>query len=79
MQRRIVPIFVVGACLTFGASTAAAAPGSFPEQPGANVQTACMAVTTNPGSGAGGRAGQVISPTAGAITTALVQDACFGP
>jgi len=77
MQRRVVPILVVGACMTFGASTALAAPGAFPEQPGNNPQTACMAVTTNPGTGATGQAGEVISPTAGAITTGLIQDACF--
>jgi hypothetical protein len=82
MQRRVVSILVVGACMTFGASTALADPGApgttFPEQPGTHGQTACAAVTTNPGSGAGGQAGQVISPTAGAILTGLVQDACFG-
>jgi hypothetical protein len=81
MQRRIVPVFVVGACMTFGAGSALAdtgAPGAtFPEQPGTHPQTACVAVTTNPGSGATGQAGQVISPTAGAIVAGLVQDACF--
>lgn len=80
MQRRIVSILVVGACMTFGGSTALAVPGApgttFPEQPGTHPQTACMAVTTNPGSGATGRAGEVISPTAGAIVGGLVQDAC---
>jgi len=82
MQRRIVSILVVGACMTLGASTALADPGppgsTFPEQPGTNPQAACMAVTTNPGSGATGRAGEVISPNAGAIVGGLVQDACFG-
>jgi len=82
MQGRIVPIFVVGACMTFGASAAladAGAPGTtFPEQPGTNPQTACVAVTTNPGSGGTGQAGQVISPTAGAITAGVIQDACVG-
>ena len=82
MQRRIVPVFVVGACMTFGASTALAAPGApgttFPEQPGTHPQAACLAVTTNPGTGLTGRSGEVISPTAGAITLGLIQDACLG-
>jgi hypothetical protein len=66
------------AALAVAAAPAGAAPGaSFPEQPGTHPQTACAAVTTNPGTGASGRAGQVISPTAGAITTGLIQDACF--
>jgi hypothetical protein len=80
MDGRIVSIFVVGASMAFGASTAladAGAPGTtFPEQPGSHAQTACAAVTTNPGSGMTGQAGQVISPTAGAIVGGLVQDAC---
>jgi hypothetical protein len=67
------------AALAAAAAPAGAAPGaSFPEQPGTHPQTACVAVTTNPGTGASGRAGQVISPTAGAITTGLIEDACFG-
>jgi len=67
------------AALAVAAAPAGAAPGaSFPEQPGTNPQAACIAVTTNPGSGATGRAGQVISPTAGAIVAGLIEDACLG-
>jgi hypothetical protein len=67
------------AALAVAAAPAGAAPGaSFPEQPGTHPQTACAAVTTNPGTGATGQAGQVISPTAGAITAGLIEDACFG-
>jgi RNA polymerase sigma-70 factor, ECF subfamily len=51
MKRRVLPISVAG-FLTIGASPAladAGVPGPmFPEQPGANVQTACTAVRTNP-------------------------------
>jgi hypothetical protein len=67
------------AALAVAAAPAGAAPGaSFPEQPGTHPRTACVAVTTNPGSGAAGAAGQVISPTAGVIVAGLVNDACFG-
>src|SRR6266702_3995183 len=53
----------------------AGAPGTtFPEQPGSHLATACNSVLTNPGTGLGVPA----SPTAGAITTGLVADACFG-
>lgn len=52
--------------------------GTFPEQPGDNGQTACASVTTNPGSGTGGATTGNISPIAGAITTGLITDACFG-
>jgi hypothetical protein len=67
------------AALAVAAAPAGAAPGaSFPEQPGIHPQTACATVTTNPGSGTSGRAGQVISPTAGAIVAGLIADACLG-
>jgi hypothetical protein len=57
----------------------AGAPGStFPEQPGTNAQTACTAVTSNPGTGFGGQAGQNASPTALVIVNGLLVDACFG-
>ena len=82
MKRRILPALLAGVLMTVGASTAladAGAPGTtFPEQPGTAGQTACTAVTTNPGTGAGGQAGAVLSPTAGAIVSGLIQDACFG-
>jgi hypothetical protein len=52
-------------------------PGTtFPEQPGANVAAACATVTTNPGTGTGGEAGENGSATAAAITGGLVADAC---
>ena len=77
-MKRISAALAVAA-LAIAAAPAGAAPGtSFPEQPGTNPQTACMAVTTNPGSGEGGQAGQVISPTAGAIVAGLIEDACLG-
>src|SRR5947208_3649091 len=57
----------------------AAPPGTnFPEQPGTHVANACASVLANPGSGTGGAAGQNASPTALAITGAIVVDACFG-
>jgi hypothetical protein len=82
MKRRIVAILVAGALMAVGAAPAfgdAGPPGTtYPEQPGTNGQTACEMVTTNPGSGTGGAAGANISPTAGAIVTGLINDACFG-
>ena len=81
MKRRIVAILVAGALMAVGAAPAfgdAGSPGAtFPEQP-TNNQTACTAVTTNPGSGVGGAAEGNISPTAGAIVGGLITDACFG-
>jgi hypothetical protein len=80
MKHRILPILVAAGFMTIGASPAladAGAPGTtFPEQPGTHGQTACTAVTTNPGTGVGGAA--MPSPTAAAIVTGLLQDACFG-
>jgi hypothetical protein len=82
MRRRIVAFLCAAVFMAVAASPAwadAGSPGStFPEQPGDNGQTACATVTTNPGSGAGGAAGDVISPVAGAITTGVITDACFG-
>jgi hypothetical protein len=47
-------------------------PGTtFPEQPGANVQRGCAAVLSNPGATTA-----PASPTATAIVTGLIQDAC---
>jgi len=82
MKRRIVAFLVAAVFMAVGASPAladAGSPGStYPEQPGSNVQSGCTAVTTNPGSGMGGTAGQNISPTGGAIVGGLIADACFG-
>jgi hypothetical protein len=77
-------LIVTGLVLALATSTGVAladpgAPGTtFPEQPGANPQRACTAVTTNPGTGTGGQASQRGSPTAQAITSGLLTDACFG-
>jgi hypothetical protein len=82
MKRRTLPILVAGALMAVGATPAladAGAPGStFPEQPGANVQNGCAAITSNPGTGPGGQAVVNWSPTAGAIAGGLLADACFG-
>jgi hypothetical protein len=82
MKRRIGGFLCAVVFMAVAASPAwadAGSPGStFPEQPGDNGQTACASVTTNPGTGTGGAAGGVISPTAGAIVTGLITDACFG-
>jgi hypothetical protein len=71
---------VVAGALALGAGPAladAGAPGTtFPEQPNGNVGTGCTAVTTNPGSGAGGAAN--FSDTALGILGPLITDACFG-
>lgn len=81
-MRFALSVVATGALLAATAITAfadAGAPGStFPEQPGSHPQTACGAVTSNPGTGAGGSAGAHASPTAGAITMGLLVDACFG-
>jgi hypothetical protein len=54
-------------------------PGTtFPEQPGSHLQGGCNGVTSNPGTGPGGRGMQNMSPTAGQITGGLLADACFG-
>ena len=77
MERRILPIVVVVGFMAIGASPALADPGApgttFPEQPGTHPQTACTAVTTNPGQGI-----PHASPTAVEILNGLVADACFG-
>jgi hypothetical protein len=82
VRRRILTIFAGAVLIATAAGPAfadAGAPGTtFPEQPAGHVQTACGAVTTNPGTGTGGQFGQHASPRAGAITTGLLVDACFG-
>jgi hypothetical protein len=81
MQRLLVTaaaIMAVATAAAGGALADAGPPGTtFPEQP-SNVASGCNAVTTNPGSGFGGVSGQNASPTAIAITTGLIVDACFG-
>jgi hypothetical protein len=82
MRRRIVSFLAAASLMAASASPAladAGAPGeTFPEQPGDNGQTGCMAITTNSGSGLGGRRGEVVSETADSITRPLLTDACFG-
>ena len=82
MRRLTVSVFATAALMVATSGIALAdrgAPGAtFPEQPGARPATACANVTTNPGTGVGGASGAHISPTAGAITTGLLTDGCFG-
>jgi hypothetical protein len=82
-MRRFLPTLVATAALAAAAAAGGLAdagpPGTtFPEQPGSHVANGCSAVTSNPGTGTGGQAGQHFSPTAGAITGGLLADACFG-
>jgi hypothetical protein len=79
VKRRILSILVAGALVAVGAAPAfgdAGPPGTtFPEQPGTNVQAACAAVTTNPGTNPTTGHSQ-LSPTAQAIVFSLIADAC---
>ncbi len=76
MKRRLLGALAIAAVIAAVPGPAfadAGEPGTtFPEQPGSNVQTACTAVTTSPSEG------ENASPTAGAITSGLLVDACFG-
>lgn len=76
MKRRILPIVVVAGFMTIGASPTLADPGTpgttFPEQPGTHVQTACTAVTTNPG-----QAFSHAAPNAVGTLMGLIEDACL--
>ena len=76
MRRLLAVLLATAGLMAAAAVPASAAPGSFPDQPGTNVQNACAAVNGNPGTGIGGRVEQVISPTAGAIVGSLLADAC---
>lgn len=71
---------MTAALMATGTTVAWADPGdpgsTFPEQPGANPTTACVAVGTNPGSGMGGVAVLHIAPGAGAIVGSLYADVC---
>jgi hypothetical protein len=80
MKRLVLTVlFSAGLMLVTTAAALADPPGTnFPEQPDGNVANACANVLANPGSGTGGAAGQNASPTALAITGAIVVDACFG-
>ena len=80
MKRWLLSILAGGILLVAAAGPAladAGAPGTtFPEQPGANVQTACSAVATNPGTADEGASNP--APTAEAIQAGLFADACGG-
>jgi hypothetical protein len=76
MRRLLAVLFASAALMATAAVPASAAPGSFPDQPGTNVANACGTISSNPGTGNGGRVEQVISPTAGAIVTSLFNSAC---
>jgi hypothetical protein len=79
MRRRISAFLCAAGFMAVSASPALADPGSpgstFPEQPGAHTQTACIAVATNPGTG-GDRLVDIIPPHANAILSGLFADAC---
>jgi hypothetical protein len=76
-MKRLLTLFATAFVMAAAAAPAlgdAGAPGAtFPEQPGANVQNACAAVTSNPGATTAPR-----SATAAAITTGIFVDACQG-
>ncbi len=82
LTRLTVAVFATAALMAATAGIAIADPGApgstFPEQPGTNPATACTSVVSNPGTGVDGASGAHISPTAGAITSGLLQDGCFG-
>ncbi len=75
-------LLVLAVAALVGAAPAVADPGApgstYPEQPGTHNQAGCAAVTSNPGTGVGGQAGQSMSPRAGSITSGLLADACVG-
>jgi hypothetical protein len=81
MKRRILVFLCAAVFMSVGASPAwgdrGTGPGTtFPEQPAGHVANACAAVNSNPGTGVGGVVEQNISPTAGAIVSGLLGDAC---
>lgn len=79
MKRYLVALATAALLGAAPAFADAGAPGTtYPEQPGSHNAGGCAAVTSNPGSGPGGAAGQHSSPTAAAITAGLLTDACFG-
>ena len=83
MARRLALSAITAAALLAAVATPAlanaGAPGTtFPEQPGTHPANACRAITTNPGTGAGGAFTTNASPTAQIIATGLLTDACFG-
>jgi hypothetical protein len=82
MKRFLCTLGVTGVLavgLVGSAFADAGTPGTtYPEQPGSHNAGGCAAVTSNPGTGVGGTAGQHFSPEAMAITSGLLADACFG-
>jgi hypothetical protein len=80
MKRRLIAAVAAAGLFAAVAAPAASAdqgaPGStFPEQPGVHVQTACGAVTTNPGTG-NNRLGDIIPPDTNALLSGILTDAC---
>jgi hypothetical protein len=80
MRRRLIAAVAAAGLFAAVAAPAASAdqgaPGTtFPESPGTNVQTACAAVTTNPGTNPTTGHSR-LSPTAQAIVFSLIADAC---
>jgi hypothetical protein len=79
MKRRILVFLCAAVFMLLGVSPAWADSGTgpgttFPEQPGTNVQTACAAVTTNPGTNPITGHSR-LSPTAQAIVFGILADA----
>ena len=83
MGRRLVAFLCAAVFMGVAASPALAdrgSPGStFPEQPGTNVQNACLAVGSNPGTMPGGVFDQHAPTFVIDQLTALLVDACGGP
>jgi hypothetical protein len=77
MRRNLLAVFAGALIMAAAAGPAlgdAGAPGTtFPEQPGAHMNTGCAAIVSNPGLDAK----QAQSPTAAGITLSLYIDACF--
>jgi hypothetical protein len=80
MKRRLIAAVAAAGLFAAVAAPAASADrgapgGTFPEQPGAHLQTACGAIATNPGTG-GDRLVDIIPPHTNAILSGLFADAC---
>jgi len=83
MKRRLIAAVAAAGLFAAVAAPAASADrgtpgGTFPEQPGANVQTGCGSITTNPGSG-NNRLANIVPPATYDILVGLVSDACSTP
>ena len=71
MKKLLLSLATAAALSVAAAVPVLAAVPDFPEQPGANVATACAAVTRGSGQGLAHAADPAV-----AITLALLQDAC---